>query len=149
MVPSPVTARRTSRPKFSPSEPDGQRQDAARGTAPLFIDWAKEAQIAADDLVRSDADAARRAAGLSQWKSHVMPAPIAAGAPQFSWDYAATHRLESSPHGLVVNLNDRCSLLISVSAMAVMGGCKLGELPVHGNLFMHMKDEPAPGPATR
>jgi hypothetical protein len=26
--------------------------------------------------------------------------------------------------------------------MAVLGGCKIGPLPVHGDLFMHMSDAP-------
>jgi hypothetical protein len=112
-------------------------------TAPVFIDWAKEAQITADEHVKSDADAARRAGALTQWKSHVMPSPTVPAAPTFSWDYAATHRLESSAQGLIINLNDRCLLLISLSIMAVIGGCKLGEIPARGDLFMHMRDDPA------
>jgi hypothetical protein len=121
-------------------------QDAS--TAAAFTDWAKEARIAADDTVTSDATVARRTAAFSQWKTRVIPAPPARAAPTFAWDYAAIHRLESSANGLVINLNDRCSLLISLSLMAVMGGCKLGELPVHGDLFMHMRD-PQPPDALR
>jgi hypothetical protein len=111
------------------------------GTAPLFIDWAKEAEIAADDTLRRDAETERQAGALSPWRLRVIP-PSHPPASGFSWDYARTHRLESSAQGLVVNLNDRCSVLISIYFMAVMGGCKLGELPVHGDLFLHMNDDP-------
>jgi hypothetical protein len=105
------------------------------------IDWAREAQIAVDDRVRQDAETAYLAAALSRWHTHVMPAPRAPKESQFRWDYARTHRLESSALGLKVNLNDRCSLLISLYMMAIMGGCKIGELPVHGDLFMHMRGD--------
>jgi hypothetical protein len=115
--------------------------DVAPNPAPP-IDWAKEAQIVADDRVRQDIVSSRQAAALSKWRSHVMPSPRVPGAYKFRWDYAATHRLESSALGLTVNLNDRCSLLISVFMMAIMAGCKIGEIPVHGDLFMHMKDDP-------
>jgi hypothetical protein len=107
-------------------------------SAPAFVDWAKEAQVVADERARSDADNSR--------KHYVTPAPIA---PTFPWDYAATHRIESSARGLIVNLNDRCSLLISLSIMAVMTGCKLGDLPANGNLLMHMKDPASSAPVTR
>jgi hypothetical protein len=119
----------------------------APSTAPLFIDWAKEAEIAADEAVRREAEAERQAGAFSQWRLHVMPSPHSPAASSFSWDYARTHRLESSAQGLVVNLNDRCSVLISLYFMAVMGGCKLGKIPVHGDLFLHMDDEPQPGAA--
>ncbi len=119
--------------------------DSEPSTPPVFIDWAKEAEIAADDRLRLDAEAERQAASLSQWRLHVMPAPRSPATSGFAWDYSQTHRLESSAQGLVVNLNDRCSLTISLYFMAVMGGCKLGKLPVHGDLFLHMKDAPEPG----
>jgi hypothetical protein len=122
------------------TEPPPSQEASA---APAFTDWAKQAQMAADDIVKSDAIAARRTAALSRWKARVIPAPTPMAAPAFAWDYAATHRLETSAKGLVINLSDRCSLLISLSLMAVMGGCKLGELPVHGDLFMHMRDDAA------
>lgn len=119
------------------------------GTAPLFIDWAKEAEIAADDAVRRDAEAERQAAVFSQRRLPASPTPPPPAASGFSWDYARTHRLQSSAQGLVVNLNDRCSVLISIYFMAVMGGCKLGKLPVHGDLFLHMDDKPQPSAANR
>jgi hypothetical protein len=115
----------------------------AADTAPSAVDWAKEAELAAADSLKRDAEAARQAAALAQWRLHVIPSPQAPAASEFSWDHSRTHPLESSAQGLVVNLNDRCSILISLSLMAVLGGCKIGPLPVHGDLFMHMRDAPA------
>jgi hypothetical protein len=115
--------------------------DAAPNPAPQ-IDWAIEAQIVADDRVRQDIESSRQGVALSQRRSHVMPSPGVPGANTFRWDYAVTHRLESSALGLTVNLSDRCSLLVSIYMMAIMGGCKIGEIPVHGDLFVHMNDDP-------
>ncbi len=119
---------------------DVQADEAAHSAA--SIDWAREAQIAADNRVRLDAETARKAGVLSQWRSRVMPSPNVPAGSKFRWDYARTHRLESTALGLTINLSDRCSLLISLYMMAIMGGCKIGELPVHGDLFLHMKDDP-------
>jgi hypothetical protein len=115
--------------------------DAAPNVAPS-IDWAREAQIAADYRVKQDVETARRAAAFSRWRSQVTPSSDVPKAAQFRWNYARTHRLESSALGLNINLNDRCSLLISLYMMAIIGGCKIGELPVHGYLFLHMNDDP-------
>ena len=165
MVPE-STAQRRSRPAQQSHAPMSStrraerrhtNQDAAAATLQpdtppkprLSIDWAKEAQNAADIRVRQDVESARQAAALSLWRSRVMPSPNVPAAPQFRWDYARTHRIESSALGLNINLNDRCSLLISVYLMAIMGGCKIGELPVHGDLFMHMKDDDSSAPSGR
>jgi hypothetical protein len=113
-------------------------------TAPSVIDWAKEAGIAAADSLKRDAEASREATALSQWQSRAISSLKAPTASQFLWDYSRTHRLESSAKGLVVNLNDRCSILISVYLMAVMGRCKLGEPTARGNLFMLARDVPVP-----
>lgn len=115
--------------------------DATSNSGPS-IDWAKEAQISVDNYVRKNAEISRQAATLSRWRAHLMPSPYVPKVSQFRWDYARTHRFQSSALGLSVNLNDRCSLLISLYMMAIMGGCKVGELPVHGDLFMHVKDDP-------
>jgi hypothetical protein len=113
--------------------------------APSPVDWAQEADRAIADSLKQDEVASRQAAAFSPWQLRVMPSPKTPATSGFSWDYAHTHRLESSAQGLLVNLNDRCSILISVYLMAVIGGCKIGPLPVHGDLFAHMRDAPDPG----
>lgn len=49
------------------------------------INWAKEAQIAADNSVRQDDETSRQAVALSLWRSSVMPSPSVPEAPQFRW----------------------------------------------------------------
>jgi len=116
-----------------------------QSVAPSPVDWAKEAERAVADSLKRDEVASRQASAFSPWQLRVMPSPKAPATSGFSWDYAQTHRLESSAQGLLVNLNDRCSILISVYLMAVIGGCKIGPLPVHGDLFAHMRDAPEAG----
>lgn len=123
-------------------------QAEAQSDPAASIDWTALAHAEVDRLMREDAQVARQAAALSGWRSRVMPAPYTPSASQFRWDHASTHRLESSPLGLTVNLSERCSILVSVYMMAIIGGCKVGEIPVHGDLFMHMKDlDPIPSAA--
>jgi hypothetical protein len=155
---STAPTERTSQPKPAPRASrvpkpfKGSRSlseilpDLLPDTAPPSpVDWAMEAEIAAADSLKWDEEAARQGAALSKWQLRVIPSPKAPAASGFSWDHSRTHRLESSAQGLVVNVNDRCSILISLSLMAVLGGCKIGPLPVHGDLFMHMRDAPEAG----
>ena len=62
--------------------------------------------------------------------------------PEFRWDYAATHRLQTTPFGLVININDRCEIIIT---LGIFGGCAIGHIPVYGDLFAHMDDPKQPG----
>ena len=65
------------------------------------------------------------------------PAPTPA-APRFGWDYAATHRVQQLPEGgLLINLNDRCAVVLYVLPIPV---CKIGHIPVDGGLFDHLHD---------
>jgi hypothetical protein len=121
------------------------QSEPPQAIAPSPVDWAKEAERAVVDSLKRDEVASRQAAALSQWQLRVMPSPKAPATSGFSWDYAQTHRLESSAQGLLVNLSDRCSILISLYLMAVVGGCKIGPLPVHGDLFSHLGDAPEAG----
>lgn len=55
------------------------------------------------------------------------------------WDYAATHRIEELPQGgTVINLNDRCVLLINPFPLF---GCAIGHIPAKGDLFKHLHDD--------
>lgn len=107
-----------------------------------WIDWEQEAEAAIDDGAERAAEAAHRAGALSRWREHVLPGPPAPE-PQFRWDHAATHRFTPTLNGLVIALNDRCSLL--VSPFAIIPGCAIGHIPVHGDLFAHMDDPRQPG----
>ncbi len=64
-------------------------------------------------------------------------------APEFHWDYAATHRVETSQEGgYLIHLNDQCVLVIAVMFMPA---CTLEKPAARGDLFEHMKDPPKPG----
>jgi hypothetical protein len=101
----------------APDTPAPSEQDPS---APVAIDWAKEAErVAADPGLNVGA----------------APAPVAR--QQFAWDYARTHRVESLPDGgLLVNLSDRCSLIIRFPML--LGGCKIGKIEGRADLFAHM-----------
>jgi hypothetical protein len=69
-----------------------------------------------------------------------MPSAHEPEISSFAWDKSRIQRVVSTTQGLIVNLNDRCAILIS--ALALMGGCKLGHMPVHSDLFAHLSDTP-------
>ncbi len=134
----------------------GRARPAARGRkrenaspAPLnsagahpWIDWDKQADAVVADRAEREAEAARRASALSRWREHVMPAPWTSHGPQFRWDYAATHRFQSTPGGLVINITDRC--FIVTTGLFVLPVCRIGETPAYGDLFAHMDDPKRP-----
>lgn len=66
--------------------------------------------------------------------------PASAPPPsEFGWDYAHTHRLEPLPQGgILVNLNDRCALVIY--GFLILPGCRIGRIPANGHLFDHMRN---------
>lgn len=62
-------------------------------------------------------------------------------APRFGWDDARTHRVQQLPEGgLLINLNDRCAVVLYVLPIPV---CKIGHIPVDGGLFDHLRDRRA------
>ncbi len=64
-----------------------------------------------------------------------LPAPPEK-APQFDWDYAATHRVEQiEGGGLLVHLDDHCVLVLFPLPFI---GCGLGTKPANGDLFKNM-----------
>src|SRR5262249_7327159 len=119
--------------------PPESSPEAAEPHSP--IDWAHEAAIVAKGRLRDAAKAAEQATALSNWRAHVMPGPLKAG-PQFRWDYASTHRVESLGRGgIAINITDRCAIVFT--GLFVLGGCRIGHQEVHGDLFEHMRDPQA------
>jgi len=109
-------------------------------SAPIAIDWAREAELAATRRLRADEEAARRATAFSARKgpSLAVAKPLP---PKFGWSHAQTQRVESVPGvGTLINLNDRCAILITFMLIPI---CKLGKIDARGDLFEHM-DDPAP-----
>ncbi len=71
--------------------------------------------------------------------------PTMADYPQFDWDYARTHRVESIPEGgVVIRLNDNCVLVLNPLPMAF---CWPFKRAANGELFKHMRDPDNSGDA--
>jgi hypothetical protein len=117
---SPLAPTPPDRMPQGPLVPETPLQSEQESTAPAVIDWAKEAErVAADPGLNIGA----------------LPPPAAR--QRFGWDYARTHRVESLPDGgLLVNLSDRCSLIIRFPML--LGGCKIGRIESRADLFAHM-----------
>jgi hypothetical protein len=99
------------------------------------VDWADELNQAAKNATADKSAQAPRDFGFPQLPS----AP--AKAPQFDWDYAATHRVEQIPEGgILINLNDRCVLILFPFPFMA---CRIGDMPANGELFKHMGDPAA------
>lgn len=115
-------------------------------SAPVAIDWAKEAERAAARRIDEDEAAARKAAALTAHeKTPRSLAPLPPAGPQFGWSHAATHRLESFSGGLILNLTDRCAIVFAIMLIPVW---KVGDMEPRGDLFDHMNDPPPLGPPT-
>jgi hypothetical protein len=56
----------------------------------------------------------------------------------FAWDRKHTNRVEILPGVTLVHLSDHCVLVFFPFPMAF---CGIGKIPVHGDLFDHMRDE--------
>ena len=101
-------------------------------------DWANELTRAATDMAAKELERKPKDFGFP----HSSPAPREKP-PQFGWDYAATHRVESIPEGgIVIHLNDNCVLLLFPLPLA---GCGIGRRKANGDLFQHMHDPLEPG----
>ncbi len=63
--------------------------------------------------------------------------------PEFGWDLAHTKRIEPiEGGGTLVRLNDRCFLALGLFIPLPI--CGIGKIPVRGDLFDHMRDQPVP-----
>lgn len=122
-APLPIT------PPPSPIAPSEQ-------PTPPTIDWHEQAQAAA---ARQAEELNRPGAGPGAAPS--QPANPTKPKPEFGWDHARTHRVEAiEGGGVLVWLNDRCAVVITLLAMPV---CKIGKIPARGDLFDHMADTEA------
>jgi hypothetical protein len=71
--------------------------------------------------------------------------PTMADYPQFDWDYARTHRVESIPEGgVVIHLNDNCMLVLNPFPFPF---CWPFKRAANGELFKHMLDPDNSGDA--
>lgn len=59
---------------------------------------------------------------------------------EFGWDRKHTHRIEPiEGGGILLHLSDHCVLLVFPLPLVA---CGIGKIPVRGDLFEHMHDEP-------
>jgi hypothetical protein len=139
----PMTLRAPSpaKPVAKQETPEGAPEPETPATAPVAIDWAKEAERAAAHSIEAEEEARRRASGLIPGRGPNIGTAVARHAPhEFGWDHAHIHRVEQIPDGgLIVNLNDRCAIVIRFPML--LGGCKLGKIEARGDLFSHMHDD--------
>ena len=131
----------TQKPKSSPL---GHRIDRAAAlpsvAAPpveennaIHPDWTHELQIAAKNTLANDLAKKRHEFDFA----HAYPA-APKKPPQFAWNYAATHRVESLPQGgMLIHLGDNCVLLLLPLPLI---GCAIGKPPANADLFEHMHE---------
>jgi hypothetical protein len=100
------------------------------------VDWNAEAARAAEDAARGPAYT--RSFGMPE-SSDAKPNPR----EEFGWSHAHTHRVEPLPDGgFVLNITDRCAI---VFVLIPLPFCRIGTIPVRGDLFQHIHDPPQPG----
>lgn len=113
-------------------------------SAPAAPDWRSEMQIVANNEVEAEERKRHQPSRLAAHDfSGVRAGSTDYSKPQFPWDHAATHRVEELPNGgLVINVNDRCSIVWVIFPFPL---CKIGKIPARGDLFQLMQDGPALG----
>jgi hypothetical protein len=127
--PSHATPRRRASANRAPIEQPALPEEQSNAIhAP--IDWADELTRAAKDATADGSAQAPKDFGFP----HRPSAP--AKAPQFDWDYAATHRVQPiAGGGLLINLNDRCVLVLFPLPFFA---CGVGTKAANGELLKHM-----------
>jgi hypothetical protein len=138
--PAVAHARARSAPPLAARPPttDDALQVATPPRSALDIDWSAEAAVAAQHQTELAS-----AAGPKSLDDHHGRKPRAglssSGPDQFGWDYAATHRVETSQGVPIIHLGDRC--VVGFLLILPFFGCGFGgEIPVNGDLFKHLHD---------
>ena len=135
----PIPVRPPEPLRIAPSpEPSTPRESQA----PPPVDWHQQAGISArhqtDEMIHSE-----EATGAGPGGTAVQPANPRRPKPEFHGDRAHTHRVEAiEGGGILVRLNERCALVITLLAVPV---CQVGKIPARGDLFEHMADAPQAG----
>jgi hypothetical protein len=116
--------------------PDAVPQEDENNAIHPPTDWAGELSRAARDAASDESTQKPRDFGFP----HPSSAPTKT--PEFGWDYAATHRVESIPQGgLLLHLNENCVLVLSPLPFVE---CGIGTKKANGDLFEHMQDPSQP-----
>lgn len=138
-------AARTGAPPVSStalSQPQSAQPESPRITSTPAPDWRAAAQTAVNNALETERRRREQPSVLAPHDfSGVKPGSMDTSKPEFGWSRAATHRLEATPGGLVVNINDRCAITLVLIFPLPM--CKIGRMPANGTLFEHMDEPPA------
>jgi hypothetical protein len=130
---------RRAAPKPSLTPPTAPQEGESNAIHPP-IDWGSELERSARNSTAEGSSQKKRDFGFPH-------TPQAGGdkGPEFGWDYAATHRIESLPEGgLLIHLNDNCVLILFPLPF---GGCAIGTRKANGDLFKNMNDPPPASPS--
>jgi hypothetical protein len=104
-----------------------------------YVDWDAELLRASRAAADAQSTTARKDFGFP------MRSPTMRDCPQFDWDYARTHRVESFPEGgMIIHLNDNCVLVLNPFPFPL---CSPLKRKANGELFKHMRDPDKPGEA--
>lgn len=123
-------------PRFRADQIQSTPSDAAatEENNAIHHDWGEDLKLEAKITVDKELAQKKHESDFS----HAYP-KMPSKPPQFAWDYAATHRVETLPQGgIAVHLNDNCVLLIFPLPLI---GCGIGTHPANGDLFnnVHQK----------
>jgi hypothetical protein len=135
-APDNVTQRRRA-----PSSETGPPPNDGNNAVQSAPDWAGELTKEAIDAAAKEFAQTPKDFGFPHSSSTPSQKP-----PQFGWDYAATHRVESiSGGGILIHINDNCVLILFPPALPLFAACGIGKRKANGDLFEHMHDplEPA------
>jgi hypothetical protein len=103
------------------------------------IDWNAELARAARAAASGDTKVPPRNFGFPTGP------PTTKDYPQFDWDYARTHRVETLPEGgMVIHLNDNCIIVLTPFPFPL---CSPFKRKANGELFKHMHDPDKPADA--
>jgi hypothetical protein len=134
----PPTVSRTAPQRVVAPSPEAESSPPSTAITPP-VDWNAEQSLAGRAASGIDAQHPLRDFGVP-----ARP-PTTADYPQFDWDYARTHRVESIPQGgVIIHLNDNCVLVLSPLPLAL---CSPFKHEANGELFKHMRDPDKPGDA--
>jgi hypothetical protein len=141
--PSPRDTQIISIPQ--PVQPNAAEKPPPVEKPPPTVNWNAEADLAAKrqaELAMAPKPRAldKRGAGADVNGGLTEPKD----GSDFGWDHSHTHRVETvEGGGVVIHLNDRCVIVLMPFPFPF---CGIGKIPVRGDLFEHMHDEPQTAP---
>ena len=112
---------------------------------PAIVDWKAEAELTARQQAQAAGAPPPRALDKQLAGMYVGGGALGSdpgNAPEFGWDHARTHRVETiEGGGSMLWISDRCFLVMYGVIPFPM--CGVGKIPVRGDLFDHMRDAQA------